>query len=235
MRRCVALWLLLVPLACSDDDAADATTTGARGSSSVATNAGSGASGSGGSGGATSSSGSGGAPDGSMSFFVTSVGNGTSGGNYGGLTGADGRCQDLADAAGSEKTWRAYLSTHPDSGPGTLIHARGRIGRGPWFNFRGAIVARDLAALHADGVDPALIVDEQGNAVPSEEHDILTGSQADGTSFTEFPDNPSAPPPTCANWTSLAGDAYTWVGHSDPTREQSWNSQHPTTCSPRGL
>lgn len=170
-----------------------------------------------------------------LSFFVTSAGNGTAGGSYGGLAGADERCQSLASAAGEGTgTWRAYLSTAPIEGfGGDLVDARDRIGVGPWFNADGEMVAADVANLHEFGPDEALVLDEVGNPVPTSEHDILTGSLPDGSARTEFPDNPAAPPPNCFNWTSNSADAYTWVGHSDA--RFAWSSSHETTCDAAGL
>ena len=253
-----ALALTLFISACSDDDNATAQAGSGASAGQGAAGPGSGAGGSGGTGGvgpgasgpgsgaggtgsggmgsgAMGTGGSGGPPDGSMSFFVGSVGNGQNGGDYGGLNGADAFCQALADAAGSSKTWRAYLSTHPNAGPGMLVHARDRIGNGPWFNFAGTMVATDLSTLHSDQIAVGDIVDEQGNSVPMNEHDIMTGSQADGTSFDAFPTNPNGPPPTCANWTDNTTNTFTWVGHSDHDPGDSWNSRHETTCDPAGL
>jgi hypothetical protein len=173
---------------------------------------------------------------GSMTFFVTSVGNGAAAGDYGGLVGADARCQALAAAAGAgARTWRAYLSTAPNFQGGALVHARDRIGGGPWRNFDGDEVASDLADLHANGVAPALMLTELGGAVPLAEHDILTGTDADGTAIEEFPGNPAAPPPNCLNWTSNAPDAYGWVGHEDWIAGQSWIDQHEVLCDEAGL
>jgi hypothetical protein len=181
--------------------------------------------------------GSAGAQDADMSFFVTSVGNGSAGGDYGGLGGADGRCRSLATAVGADRVlWRAYLSTAPIFGGGDLVHARDRIGTGPWFNYDGDLVASDVAGLHATGIASSLMITETGTTVPTTEHDILTGTQADGTAFPTFPGNPDAPTPTCFNWTSNAADAYTYVGHEDwSTGSGTWNSAHETTCDPAGL
>ena len=177
-----------------------------------------------------------------MTFFVTSTGNGSFGGNYGGLTGADARCQSLAEAAGAgDRRWRAYLSTAPIDGvAGTLVHARDRIGNGPWHNFAGAEIAADVAALHQNGIAVELMLTERGTTVPdageANEHDILTGTLADGTAMTEFPFNPAAPPPNCRNWTSSSPDDFSYVGHSDASRVgQSWNSQHESGCDLAGL
>jgi len=174
----------------------------------------------------------------SMNFFVSSIGNGSDGGNYGGLSGADARCQSLAAAVGADNfIWRAYLSTAPIAEfGGALEHARDRIGSGPWRNYNGAQVAADLQGLHANGVDSSLILTEVGSTVPMNDHDIITGTQADGTAFDTFPGNPSAPTPTCLNWTSNSSDAYVWVGHSDwSTGSGSWNDAHETTCDQAGL
>ena len=173
-------------------------------------------------------------PSGMMSFFATSVGNNS--GNFGGLAGADAFCDSLAAAVGSDGQWRAYLSTAPIEGVGgDLVHARDRIGAGPWYNAYGDLVAADVDQLHTDGLDPALVFDETGNTIPSAEHDIVTGSTAEGFAFTEFPDNPSAPPPTCFNWTAGDANAWVWVGHVDADPGDSWNSVHATSCDPAGL
>jgi hypothetical protein len=172
-----------------------------------------------------------------MTFFVSSAGNGASGGDFGGLAGADTRCQSLAAAVGAGGVlWRAYLSTAPIFGSGDLVHARDRIGTGPWYNYDGDLVAADVAGLHASGLASSLMLTEGGSVVPLAEHDILTGTQADGTAFDSFPGNPSAPTPTCLNWTSNAPDSYTYVGHFDWSMGSgTWNSAHETTCDPAGL
>jgi hypothetical protein len=174
--------------------------------------------------------------DESMSFFVTSAGNGAAGGNYGGLAGADARCQSLADAVGAgDRTWRAYLSTSPIQGaPGELVHARDRIGTGPWVNAAGELVADNVDALHADGIAADLMLTEQGGTVPSEEHDILTGSDANGMALPFFPDNDASPPPTCFNWSAGEANAWVWVGHTDGTGTE-WIDAHGTSCDPDGL
>jgi hypothetical protein len=173
-------------------------------------------------------------PTQAMSFFVTSVGSGK-GGDLGGLTGADAHCHALAKAAGAgNKTWRAYLSTQ---GP-NAVNARDRIGKGPWYNARGRMVARDLAHLHGDTLDLArvgnsislaTVLTENGEPVPTtpNQHDILTGSQPDGRAYSDAADH------TCQNWTSSAtGSAQ--VGHYDRRGATfiSWNSAHPSRgCS----
>jgi hypothetical protein len=159
-----------------------------------------------------------------MSFFATSVGSGKMGGNLGGLSGADAICQGLADAVGQgDCTWHAYLSDSTED-------ARDRIGTGPWFNFAMDMIAADVDALHTDGLsngDPQHVLDENGEEVPGQEHDILTGSQEDGTLLADT---------TCDDWTSNTDEFVAQVGHSDipdnPMFSPSWNSAHATPgCS----
>ena len=171
-----------------------------------------------------------------MSFFITSVGPGK-GADLGGLKGADAHCQALAKAAGAgNRTWRAYLSTQ---GQGA-VSARDRIGPGPWQNAKGVVVAKNVADLHSDSnqLSKANSIDEKGAVVNGRgdtpnRHDILTGSQADGTAF------PATPDMTCNNWSSnAAGSAM--MGHHDrqgggaaPT---SWNAAHGSGgCSQAAL
>jgi hypothetical protein len=162
-----------------------------------------------------------------FTFFVTSTGNGANGGNLGGLAGADAKCQSHADAAGlGAATWRAYLSTAAED-------ARDRIGTGRWTNFDGEVVAADVTSLHANGLSngmPQHMLDELGNTVPQAEHDILTGSDEDGTLF---------PNATCADWTSNGDGPSARVGHSDIPPAQfspSWNSAHTVgSCTEGGL
>ena len=167
-------------------------------------------------------------PQEAMSFFITSRGPG-SGADLGGLPGADAHCQALAEAVGAgDRTWRAYLSTASQPGTGT-VHARDRIGEGPWYNARGVQVAASVTALHGDNnLNKETALDEQGAVVNGRgdspnRHDILTGSQLDGTAF---PDGESL---TCGDWTS-SGEGSAQLGHhdrqgggADPT---SWNSAH---------
>ncbi len=189
---------------------------------------------------------------GPMSFFITSVGSGQ-GANLGGVAGADAHCQKLAAAAGAGgKTWRAYLSvpgafpsaataTTPAAPGRPSVNARERVGNGPWFNAKGALIARDVAHLHNGnnlGKDTAL--DERGNAVKGRgdtpnEHDILTGSRADGTAFAPQTDT------TCKAWTSST-DGSAIVGRHDrsgPLPEnwaKSWNFSHQSAgCSQEAL
>src|SRR5688572_26255228 len=116
-------------------------------------------------------------PDPSMSFFVTSSGNSPLGGDYGGLEGADLKCESHAMAVGLErKTWRAYLGQSDAYPPNAIVHARDRIGPGPWFNFYGEMIAAGVTELHAVGPQSARIFTEQGGEVPIAEHDIMTGT-----------------------------------------------------------
>lgn len=141
-----------------------------------------------------------------MSFFVTSTRTGD-GGNIGGLEGADAHCRTLAAAAGSPtREWYAYLSAAADGGR-PAVNARDRIGQGPWFNAKGVRVAANLNDLHGPGnqLGGRTSLDEHGNFVLSHVHDILTGSNPDGT----LADGDS----TCQNWTSTEGKAM--VGHSN--------------------
>ena len=173
----------------------------------------------------------------SMSFFVTSVNSGK-GGDFGGLAGADKFCQQLASAAGAGgKTWRAYLSTQGAS----AVNAKDRIGKGPWQNAKGVVVAKDGAELHGNNnLTKQTALDEKGAVVNGRgdtpnRHDILTGTQADGTAFPPGDDR------TCGNWTK-SGDGSAFVGHHDRTGLDtsppalSWNASHPTRgCSDDAL
>jgi hypothetical protein len=169
-----------------------------------------------------------------MSFFVTSVGRGF-GANLGGLAGADAHCQRLAVQAGrGNRMWRAYLSAPAAAGQ-PAVHARDRIGRGPWVNANGVLVARDLTDLHAEenaiGADTAL--SERATRIASGRHDILTGSNPEGTLATGAPDT------TCHGWTSH-GDGRAMLGHHNRSgggqRPASWNSAHLSRgCSQTAL
>jgi hypothetical protein len=181
------------------------------------------------------------APPQPMSFFVASTSKGD-GANYGGIAGADAHCAMLAKTAGSTKTqWRAYLSTQ---GPGA-VNARDRIGTGPWHNARGTVVARNQSHLHGDTLDEARIGNAltKANALSEKntpingvgdmpnEHDILTGSTADGRAYTDGMDH------TCNNWTSN-GMGSAQLGHSDRNGggTVSWNSAHGSRgCSQPNL
>ena len=164
-----------------------------------------------------------------MTFFVTSVGPGK-GADLGGLDGADAYCQRLATAAGAgNKTWRAYLSTNMGGGS---INARDRIGRGPWQNFKGEVVAQNVDDLHSanNKLGPQTTLTERGQMVAGfgmnpNWHDVLTGSQMDGRAW---PGNFNL---TCNNWTSSTFGS-TSVGHidrrggADTEFQRSWNSAH---------
>ncbi|MCR5855525.1 hypothetical protein [Mesorhizobium sp. J428] len=174
------------------------------------------------------------AQDTSMSFFITSVGSGK-GADLGGLEGADAHCAQLAEAAGvTGKTWRAYLSTDQ-------VNAKDRIGSGPWFNAKGEKIADDVASLHSDanGITKETGLTEKGEVVKGRgdqpnEHDILTGTKADGTV-----DGTN----TCSNWTTSGAEGAAMLGHHDrkgpdtlPTAT-SWNAAHASRggCSQDAL
>jgi hypothetical protein len=174
-----------------------------------------------------------------MSFFVTSKNPGK-GGDLGGLAGADAHCKALATAAGAgNRNWRAYLSRQgkelTDKG---VVHARDRIGQGPWYNAKGVRIALDVNDLHSAGnnVTKATALDENGRIVNGRtekpnRHDILTGSRPDGTAMApsgRFGDK------TCSNWTNGSAQGSAMLGHHDragPTGDAwavSWNSAHPS-------
>jgi len=167
------------------------------------------------------------------SFFLTSNGIGN-GGNLGGLAGADNHCQTLAQAAGAgAKTWRAYLSTQAADGA-PAVNARDRIGKGPWKNSKGAVVAKDVAELHSanNNLTKQTALSEKGDVISGagdtpNRHDVLTGSQGDGTAFAAGEDR------TCKNWTSSTQGA-AMVGHfdrkglRDDEPSKSWNTSHPS-------
>jgi hypothetical protein len=174
------------------------------------------------------------AQDTSMSFFITSVGLGK-GANLGGLDGADAHCAALAEAAGvTGKTWRAYLST-------ATVDAKDRIGSGPWYNAKGEKIADDVASLHSDAnkIDKQTGLTEKGEPVPGRgdtpnQHDILTGTNADGTKIADQ---------TCGDWTLDGTEGAAMVGHHDrmgpdtlPTAK-SWNAAHASRggCSQEAL
>jgi hypothetical protein len=178
--------------------------------------------------------------DTSLSFFITSAGTGD-GASLGGLKGADAHCQKLAAAAGAgSKTWRAYLSTSA-SGDQKAVNARDRIGKGPWYNAKGVRIAQDVDELHSDknNLTKETQLTEKGEIVNGRgdtpnKHDILTGSQLDGTAFAA-----DAGDKTCRNWTSN-GEGSAQVGHHDRTgggqNPNSWNSAHASRgCSQENL
>jgi len=176
-----------------------------------------------------------------MGFFVTSTGLGD-GANLGGLEGADGHCQELAATnGGGGKTWRAYLSTQA-VGDQAAVNARDRIGAGPWHNAKGDLIAANIDDLHYNNANIKydMALDESGKTINSHamgdspsQHDILTGSQLDGTAFAAGKDM------TCRNFTHN-GEGAAMVGHSDRFRRTTpgspWNTAHPSRgCSQENL
>lgn len=175
-----------------------------------------------------------------MTFFLTSAGPGK-GADLGGLAGADRHCQSLAQSAGAgRRTWRAYLST---TGVERLpaANARDRIGRGPWRNAKGEVIAKDVNDLHgSNNLTKQTALTEKGGVVsgrgdPVNMHDVLTGSTPDGRAM------PAGKDTTCADWTS-GGEGSAIAGHhdrqglSDTEAARSWNSSHPTKgCSQEAL
>jgi hypothetical protein len=186
------------------------------------------------------------AGDQSMGFFITSQGPGD-GGNLGGLAGADAHCASLAAAAGSSgRTWRAYLSTQGAKlDDPNVVHARDRIGSGPWYNAKGIMVAKNVDDLHSanNNLNKETALDENGRMVNGRsekpnKHDILTGSRPDGIAFAGafFPDM------TCGNWTKNSAEGAAMVGHHDRVGPidhpwaRSWNTAHPTVgCTPENV
>ena len=174
-----------------------------------------------------------------MGVFITSVGLGD-GGNLGGLEGADAHCQQLAANAGlGYRSWHAYLSTQGAA----AVNARDRIGEGPWANANGLVMATSVDNLHFDNsnFNWTFMLDENGNQFASRidgdpdftEHDVLTGTQIDGTAFPDGSDM------TCSNWTSN-DEGSARVGHADrysfTTPGSPWNSSHGTPgCTQENL
>ena len=180
-----------------------------------------------------------------LGFFVTSTTSVTA--NFGGLRGADALCQRLATVVGAgDRTWRAYLSAERDPNNGNRpTDARSRIGSGPWFNANGVLVANSVAELHSRTGNAEVFVDERGQRINGQwpgsptpvQHDILTGSTAEGSVAAGL---------TCADWTSESPDAMAQVGHSDGLgaggstagTATSWNAAHVNgSCAntaPRG-
>lgn len=163
-----------------------------------------------------------------MNFFVTSKGLGD-GGNLGGIAGADYHCQQLAAAVGSQRTFYAYLSTRPANGT-TTLHGRDRIGKGPWRNSKGTVVAQNLDELHdkAAAFTKETALTEKGETIAM--HDILTGSQPNGTAYTDGKDH------TCNGYTSNRATGSVQLGHSDRSGGSSWVSAHASKgCSQANL
>jgi hypothetical protein len=252
----LSLTIVASSLGCKDDDkgsdgaagksstSGGAPSTSSGGSSSVAGSPGSGGAAAG-SAGTSGDAGSAGAVSVSskMTFFVSSTGSQT--GNLGGLAAADEKCKTLAAAAGAEATtWRAYLSVDkgPDNKP---VNAKDRIGKGPWHNAAGVLLAENVAELHTKLGDYKLFLDDKGLPVPGQwtgspkpnVHDILTGTNVDGTLKSGN---------TCADWTSAESTLTAWVGHSDglgpggsmDDMYRPWNSVHENggcnDTAPRG-
>jgi hypothetical protein len=171
-------------------------------------------------------------PQPSMSFFVTSAGKGD-GANLGGLAGADAHCRSLAESVGVRgATWHAYLGQQARNGM-PAVHARDRIGRGPWTNVAGVVVATSVDDLHSDQnrLSKANSVTERGATVNGRGdtpnmHDVLTGVGLDGRVSSDTTDS------TCSNWTSNAATGGALVGHHDRqgggANPTSWNSAHPS-------
>jgi hypothetical protein len=171
-----------------------------------------------------------------MSFFVTSTNPGK-GGDLGGLAGADAHCQKLATAAGAgNRTWRAYLSAQPVAGQPS-VNARDRIGKGPWQNAKGVVIASDVEQLHtANNISKQTALTETGAIINGRGdtpnlHDVLTGSQPNGTFIAGDANS------TCGNWSMSSGGA-AMVGHhdriglDDSVPAKSWNSSHQSRgCS----
>jgi hypothetical protein len=174
-----------------------------------------------------------------IGFFITSVGMGD-GANLGGLAGADAHCQALAKAAGAgTRQWRAYLSAAASGGQ-AAVNAKDRIGSGPWYNAKGVMVAQNVADLHSDAnklgkenslTEKGTVVNGRGDT--PNQHDIITGSNLDGTLATGAADT------TCRNWSSN-GEGSAMVGHHDRqgggANPNSWNSAHASKgCSQQNL
>ena len=191
-----------------------------------------------------------GGPAGPASFFITSVGKGD-GANYGGLAGADAYCAQMATAGGiptpAGRTWRAYLSATAANGQ-PAVNARDRIGAGPWYNKNGQLIANNVADLHGDverdrnSINKTFALTEKGTVVNGvgdmpNQHDMLTGSQPDGTLAMAADGSPA----TCSNWTAATdGMGAGQLGHSDRMGRgatgSSWNSAHPSRgCSQQNL
>lgn len=177
-----------------------------------------------------------------MTFFVTSIGSGK-GADLGGLSGADRHCQDLAAAVGAGgRTWHAYLSATA-SGGAAAVNARDRIGRGPWQNSKGVVIAQSVDDLHSasNNLNKQTALTEKGGTVagrgdPVNQHDILTGSSPDGRAMAGDTDT------TCRNWSSSGDDGAAILGHHDrqglrdDEPSKSWNSSHPSRgCSQENL
>jgi hypothetical protein len=178
-----------------------------------------------------------------MTFFITSAAPGK-GGDLGGLAGADAHCQKLAEAAGAgAKTWRAFLSLSPIDGA-KAVNARDRIGKGPWQNAKGVVIAKDVDDLIKNAnINKETGLSEKGDVTKGRgdtpnEHDILTGSQMDGTAYPAGDKDQ-----TCGNWTKSSDDGtgarvahFDRIGIADTPEQKSWASSHTTPgCSMASL
>jgi len=177
-------------------------------------------------------------PNNEMSFFITSIGLGD-GANLGGLEGADAHCQTLAESVGAgNKTWRAYLSASCTG----VVNARDRIGEGPWYNSNGILIATDIENLHGENnLNKETALNEKGEIINGRgddpnRHDILTGSDFDGTLYVEGVNDT-----TCNNWLSNS-DGSAMVGHHDrlglrdDEASRSWTTSHLSRgCSQEAL
>jgi hypothetical protein len=162
-----------------------------------------------------------------MNFFVTSKGLGD-GANLGGIAGADYHCQQLAAAVGSQRTFYAYLSTRPANGT-TTLHGKDRIGKGPWYNAKGVMVAQNVADLHEKGeaFTKESALTEKGDGRDARH---LTGSQPNGTAYTDGKDH------TCNGYASSRSTGSVQLGHADKSGGSSWNSAHASKgCSQADL
>jgi hypothetical protein len=191
-----------------------------------------------------------------FSFFVTSLNamrtlsknqNGFGGDfTYGetgagaGLRGADKICADAAELGmpgASAKQWRAFLST-------STVHAKDRIGQGPWYDRKGRLIAMNLTALlkeRPEGAEAVIrddLPNENGetNRMASAEganndnHDTVTGTNVRGEYDGTY---------TCEDWTSTntpsgGGMAGPRIGHSWPAQSgRNWMAAHRAPgCSP---
>ena len=177
-----------------------------------------------------------------MGFFVTSSNPGNGSADLGGFAGADKHCQSLAQAAGAgSRTWHAYLSTSATASS-PAVNARDRIGRGPWYNANGVLIARNVDALHVEGnITKQTALTEKGTVINGRgdtpnTHDMLTGSDTQGMAFPPGADT------TCGNWTQSGVGGSAQVGHHDRTGlddkppAHSWNDSHPSRgCSAEAL
>lgn len=174
-----------------------------------------------------------------MSFFITSKGSGD-GGNLSGIAGADYMCQTLAEAVASMKTWHAYLSTRAGDNATTILNARERIGKGPWFNAKGQMIAKSVEDLHGENnnLNKQTALTEKGEMLKGfgdtpNVHDILTGSLPNGMAYPRDDKDH-----TCYNWTSNKDTGSAQIGHFDRMggNNTSWNSAHATMgCSQANL